>query len=585
MRSARVICVCSLTAELFTIADGPDKRLAQEAEALAKQSALAKALATPGPAGSLLTSEALREDEEPSGRPTITIIDFVPKEWSVTYNTFRKADELEITIPLALLPVPLSAIRGARIQAVVRHIEDDDFSAGILPSSNVDFPDFFGTLKRGDGTLGADEIGTIKLPFLDLVGILSTTKVPAGKTLDESLSISQSITQFLVGTWGEGLPVRWVDPRDPEPSLGKYRPALFKAQKGKKSQREVPSQYSYLDAITLACNDIGCVARVIGAEIQIAFAGTMYQGLDRSSDIKTTLLVGQAIEEIGWGHEFLGQKLQSVQVISFDPITHRQYTARFPVDAKNKAPQTVQPNARAAVPPIVASLGQPGSQALEDSIVQIPLGPVSNPELLPQVAEAIFHERARQRTTFTIKTHSPWSNPADMTSPADLLTLRAGDNIAFGYVDSDLIPGSAKALAGQLSQGETQFLLQQNGVPKKQAAQIAAAVALVPPVDKLRVDEVKISGGVDTDAMIELKLVTFTTIISDLQASADGRPFEAIEKAFAAAVDAADAGISALRELLKRAREQVQNSGLSADAQAAALKQIDEREAALLRDA
>jgi len=579
VRSARIACVVTLNVEVFILRDGPDARLEAEATSLERSKSIREALGPVGSDGVVQTITALADAISPAPeRPLFVVQDIVPKEWSVTFNSFRRADEFEITIPLAQLPVPGSAIRNITCQAVFRQLSDDDYEAGNLPSASGDDADFFGVGRKHGGVVVDTEIGTCTLSFVDYAGMMGAEKVPAGHDFDEDLPITEAVETFLRGTWAEGIPVKWVDPRNPEPITGDYKPALFKAKKGKKSKKAVPSQYTYLDAVTLICQEVGCVARVMGAEIQIAFAGTMYAGLDRGGETAATILVGQVVEPpLKTEHELVGQKMVSIQVVSFDPITHTQYTARWPADPKNKAATKVDHGTRAVVPPIVANLGRPGFQDLDDSIIQIPVSPVSNPELLPKLAEAIFLERTRQRTTITFSTHSPWSNPFDDTSDADLLKLRAGDNVSFGYLPDVAIPGEVRALTGQLEQGETQALLELNGIPKNRAIDIAKAIALVPVTDRLRVDEVKIAGGAGTDATIELKLVTFTVVTSDLQAKAEGlEPEDVSTKIANIASSFADATLETIRESIRQARQDLEDSDADEQAKAFARARLDD---------
>lgn len=590
MRTAHVVCVVSLDIEPFIVSDGPDARLEKEALALDKATALADAMRVPGAAGELLTSEALNALDAPApGRPIFVLRDIVPKEAKIVFNSFRHADELEITIPLSLLPIPGSAIRNIVAHAIVRNLTDEEYAAGTLPTASGDNFDFAGVGRKHSIEIVDGDIPLAKLSFVDFAGILGSDKVKAGKVFDEEPSITETIKQFLKGTWAEGIPVKWVDPREAEISVGTYRPQLHKAKKAAtaktaKPKREVPSQYSYLDAITMLCSDVGCVARVLNGEIQVAFAGTMYAGIDRGGETKATVLVGQVVESpLKADHELLGQKFVSIQVISYDPDTHRQYTARWPEDPKKKGASTVDLGGRAVTTPLVANLGRPGFQELDESIIQIPIAPCANPALLGKVAEAIFLERTRQRTTVTFQTHSPWSNPFDDNSPADMLTLRAGDNILFGYVSDSQAPSEVLAITGQLSEGETKALLQLRGVPVKSATEIAAVIAQIPVTDRLRVDEVTITISDSAPANIEMKLVTFTVITSDLEAKSYGISVsDTVTKIADFIAGSAESTLEAIRDFIKQARQDLEDSDSSDFAKDVARGKLNDYERIIL---
>ena len=577
MTVARIVCVVSLRLEVFSLGDGPDARLAEDAERLYRSRQLTEALLTPGAEGNLATLAAI--DAPTNKRPTFTVLNIQAKSFSWTVNSFRKADELDVTVPLSAIPVPLAAIRNMTCEAVIRHVSDEDWGNGVLPTTAVADKDFYGVGKEPSQSVASDGVATMKCTFVDYVGLLSGKKVEAGKEFEEDYPVSKMVEQFLKASWAEGMTVRWVDPQ-PEPTLGGLAPVLHKKKKGKKASRPVPSSDNYLDAITKACHELGVVPRVNGDKLDLSYAGTMYQGQNETKEVKSFILLGQNVHSIKAKHDLIGSKLESVRVVSFDPIRRDQFAARWPPDPKQKTAVTAEQGKRPEIAPILAHLGRPGYEQLDDTVLSVPIGPVANPELLPKIAEAIFFERSRQRTHIDITTYSPFSGPTD---DPDVLRLRAGDDVWFGFLDDALLAPECRAINGNLGQGVVKQLLERNGVPSKTASQIAEVVALVPKTDRLRVDEMKVSGGEKSDPVIELRLVTYTVITSDLQAKADGRtPDDVLAQLVDGVVGET---LDQIRERIKKARMDLDASDASPEAKKAAGKKIDQLAKQLLKGA
>lgn len=577
MTVARIVCVVSLRLEVFSLGDGPDARLAEDAERLYRSRQLTEALLTPGAEGNLATLAAI--DAPTNKRPTFTVLNVQAKSFSWTVNSFRKADELDVTVPLSAIPVPLAAIRNMTCEAVIRHVSDEDWGNGVLPTTAVADKDFYGVGKEPSQSVASDGVATMKCTFVDYVGLLSGKKVEAGKEFDEELPISRMVEKFLKATWAEGMTVVWVDSK-PEPSVGKLKPLLHKKAKGKKKKRPVPSTDSYLDAIVKACHELGVTPRINGNKLILSYAGTMYQGQNETKEVKSMIILGHNIHTIHAKHALLGSKLESVRVTAFDPVQRQQYAARWPPDPKQNKATTAEQGKRPDVPPILAHLGRPGYEQLDDTVLSVPIGPVANPELLPKIAESIFFERTRQRTHIDITTYSPFSG---YDNDPDILRLRAGDDVWFGVMDDALLATECRAINGNLSQAQIKQLLERNGTPSITAARISEAVAMVPKTDRLRVDEMKVTGGEKSDPVIELRLVTYTVITSDLQAKAEGRTPDDVVAQLAEGIPGET--LDQIRARIKKARMDLDASDASPEAKKAASKQIDQIAKQLLKGA
>ncbi len=535
MSVVRVACGVTLRVELYDELDGPEARRAAEAVNLA----LAVANATRAKEGK--PPQPLNADPcayvEESGasrkRPFFVLLDLAPLSWSVTYNSFRRADEFECVLPLAVLPVPPEAIRAITCEVLIRQLSAEEWDEGLrVPrlADHRDQVDFAGICSSEAVSIGDGSLPTVKLPFRDYLGLLASKKVPAGVSLDQSLTLSEAIRRLLVGTPAEGLCVRWVDPTSEEPTAGRHVP---KAQKkaGKTAKKPTGGQQSYLDVITEEAARLGCVARLRVTTIELSTAGPLYEG--RASTSKAALLVGQVVESIEAEHQLVGVKSQSVQVVGYNPDTGDSYTARWPPDPKGQKATLVEPGRPPRLPPVAANIGLPGYEQLDESVLLIPWGPVASKERLLEVAQMIFLERTRQRVKYTIKTHAPWSNPLEPDAQGgDLLRLRAGDTVDFGYLaggDNPLLPPEVQALTGIVSAEGMAGLLQASGVPEVTAKRIGGLLASVPRLSKFRVDELQVSGGERQDVELTFRLVNFVQIVGDFQGDVFAEAFSKLQ--------------------------------------------------------
>lgn len=534
MPVARVVCSLTLHVELYDELDGPDARLA--ADALSLVSAIAAAAAPKADPKKLNPDSDGMSEEGPPGarrRPFFVLRNLTPKAWSFVFNSFRKADEAEFTIPLELLPVPPEAIKSIVAYAAVRHLSADDWEAfQVSPFDLLDAglsnADFAGICSAESISIQPGEIPTAKLPFKDFLGLLAGLKVKPGVTIDRSLKISDAIRKFLVGTPAENLEVKWNDPTEKEPHVGEHIPKAQKQSKGgKKPTKPTKPTQTCLDAIVEECSRLGCVPRLDVVTLEIANAAATYQG--QTDGRRATILVTQIVESIEAEHALLGVKTQAVQCVGYNPDTGDLWTARWPADPKSVKAKIVEKGQPPRLPPLQANIGLPGYEQLDESILLIPVGAVSSKDRLLEMAQMIFLERTRQKVRYTIRTHAPWSNPTDPDADGgSLLRLRAGDTVSFGYVASDenddgaLLPPVVRALTGAFSAESFSAMLESVGVFKDIAARIGGLLASVPRLSLFRVDELHVSGGAGQDPELTLKLANFTQITGDIQRKATG---------------------------------------------------------------
>ncbi len=590
MPVARIAASVTLRVELYDVLDGADARLNAEQLALAKVRGFFDKVVELGAAAADPESRQSKEaadiaegavldlfglgkggvtsNPEPSSstRPFFVLPFLAPKRWSFSFNSFRKADELECDIPLAMLPVPVDAIRQLSCYAFLRQITADDWGEreiiggvwqdGILTEDGFG-KSFAGVCTHVGATVMIDGVATVKLKFLDFIGLLANKKTLPGDELDDSLPIDESVRNFIAAVpYMEGIEVVWTDPDRTPPNVAAHKPVLQKKKRSKSSKTPTHGKQSYLDVITQECAKVGVVPRINITRLELAYAGTMYAGLDRGDGIKATFLLGRTVEEFGAEHDLVGLKSQSVAVTSYNPDTGDSYVYRWPPDPKQTKATVVKAGEPPRVRPMAANVGIPGFEELDESVLYIPLAPCANPEHLPQAAQAIFLERTRQKLRYVLKMHAPWTDPAG--DQGDVLRLRAGDNVTFGVLTTDeaagLLAPEIRILAGELSAEAIATQLVRAGVQLKRATKIADALAKTPRTARWRVDELNVSGGEKQDPEIEVKLVNFTVIVSDLQARGDPRsPDDIVSQVIDAAASAAVADLEAIKAAFARA--------------------------------
>lgn len=373
--------------EVYDAADGPGgRRQIEEKAMLTSQANTGKN--TP----KKLNPNAGKPSEDTtngSTRPSFVLPAFVPMDWAVKWNSFRVPDDFEISFPLELLPVPVTAIRVITVTAMIRNLSADewarrlsnqDVAAALFAKNTLAGGDFEGIATEHEIKAGIDDVATVHLKFIDFFGLTGSKAVPVGKTLERDIPVTEAIRNFLKGTPAEGLEVLWVDPTQPEPDLGK---GVTKAKKvgknGKVSKPPTHSGQKYADAIFKECEMLGVVPRIVGSTIEVAYAGTMYAGIDRGGDAKATFLLGSIIEDFKASHQLLGSKIHTVQVASYNPDNGKHLVARWPPDPKKTKAQLLAAGTSPGLPPLAANIGLPGAAQMDESILLVPIGPALTP--------------------------------------------------------------------------------------------------------------------------------------------------------------------------------------------------------------
>lgn len=578
MGAVRTFCGFSMRIEVFDELDSLEARRAKEEVALfvAKDNAI-----NYWKEPRRLNADPCDYAEESQGshkRPFATVNNIAPLSWSFVANSFRKADEFEAVLPLALLPVPPEAIRVITGYAVIRQVSAEAWEEGLrtrgaatpLLAEDLGNADFAGVCSSETISI-SEGLSTIKLNFRDYLGLLASKKVPPGTTLDRKLPLSKAIAKFLAGTPAEGLCVTWVDPKQ-EPTVEQHLPKTKKNPK-KPAAKPVGSQQNYLDAINEECARLGVVPRINVTRLELSYAGPLYEG--RLSTTRGALLVGQVVESIEAEHQLVGVKTEAVQTVGHNPDTGETYTARWPADPKGGQAKVVEPGKPPRLPPVAANIGLPGYEQLDESVLMIPVGPVGSKERLLDIARMVFLERTRQRVKYVIKTHAPWSNPLEPDADGgDLLRLRAGDTVTFGYLaedDNALLAPEVRALTGEVGEEGMRQLLEASGVPPETARRLAQVITRVPRLSLFRVDELHVAGSDKGDVELTFKLVNFVQILDDVQNT--GLVATLLQDLAGRAAELAVASVEEVKKAFAGAYQALQNE--SAEAEETARAQLD----------
>jgi hypothetical protein len=575
MPTARVLCGLTLTCEVYDELDDPDARRRAEAERLLKASENSKSTAAP----KVLNVEGctyVREEVANRKRPVFVLRNLAPLAWSIAYTPLRRPDEFTCTIPVRALPVPASAVRSLTVTAVIRHVSADEWSEGLLrrgaaiptlapDQSNADFWGVCTSLRQ---TLDKG-LPVWRLAFHDFLGLLANLKVRPGMVMDRTKKITEAIGHFLVGTPAEGLCIAWVD-TEAEPTVDQHLPKVQKQPK-KPTSKPVGAQQSFLDAINEECARLGCVARVRVLRLEVARAKLLYEGTATTS---RALLLEQSVESLEAEHQLVGLKTKTIQAIGYNPDTGQMLQARWPPDPKGVAPLPVEAGQPPRLPPLVANVGLPGYEQLDDNLLPVPVGPIASKEKLLAIAQMVFLERARQRIVYTLKTAAPWSDSSDPDREGgDLLRLRAGDTVALGLGETaTLVPPETLGLLGNIGTEGYQQLLVDAGVHEEEAARIAGLITRVPRLGFFWIEELRASAEEKQPAELSMKLVNFTEILNDFQGNETTQPP-------GSAVADLEKRREELRAMPKAQREQLFREAFAA----AAREENDQARAALLQ--
>ena len=439
--------------------------------------------------------------------------DIVPFSVALERNSYRKADECRITIPLARMPFDCRVIRSATVQVFggvvdpitwARAFDGDDAPGLMLPDATQagDSNELFrGFVDDWEISIGTNDM--LEVTARDLTSFFTDAELPQNALKDIPATTKlDDVIRLLV--FGDGLPdaasrrkglpgvkgLVIINETDGDlPRLSEIKPPNWfdskkTTKKGRKRTTNDGQKMSYWDMITDLCVAAGFIVYVrpgarggqtgpgvkalpSAAELVISDPRTYYAQSTTSgaeivseSDVRQ-FRYGLNAANVKMRRKFEGVKTPTIEVRSWDEKAGEALTGRFPIKLKNNKP---------------APSGQGDREEVQVFILRDASGPGAQ-DMLNRAARSIYEQLSRgefelQFTTKALaalpRNNNPTDNPplgeiVPEVADADMFRLLAGDPILF---DTD----RANDEAGQVSS----FTLI-NGLP--QQAQVTAMTA------------------------------------------------------------------------------------------------------------
>lgn len=419
------------------------------------------------------------------------ILGKVPKSCEVELPGYRQAGSFHATFDYAELPIDPRCIRSASVEIHLGTVSHQDFSDGFKSRRADGSLSSVLTPRRDDGAPNSStllivatvdewhvdhgEEGSVAiLSGRDLRGILLDTPIGilpgATQQLFDELDMNQPIdaivTQILkFNPMYENFqvvvnPAEWKDGVVPSPANSDVVPRHRKPAKAhtkktaqgpkQKVQPRVSSKagsndLSFWDLIVRTCFMVGAIPYFRGTRLYIRPARSAFDqlrvnidparnptpfagGLERRLDLVAgapmlpplkirRLVYGRDVLSYGFDRKFAGfHRPRVVRVVGYDasaPNGQRVIEARWP-------PEEV-------APPKVTKTSPSGKQAQEE-ILNIPVGDITDPAQLEEMARGVYEEIGRGEIGGTVTTENLASFGGDNTDP-DLLRLAPGDGV------------------------------------------------------------------------------------------------------------------------------------------------------------
>ena len=375
--------------------------------------------------------------------------DIVPYSFNFERNSYRKADEIRVTIPTKALPFDPRLLRSATIQVFAGTVDpltyaqamDGPDAPGLLiPDANADGES--NEVFRGfvdDWDMDLEEHDTIDITARDLTQFFIDAELPqtALKGIPKTTPLDQVIILML---FGDGLPeaaskrpglpgvkgVQVVNEVGTLPQLGQIKPPNWfdskkTVKKGRKRSKRNVQKMSYWDMMTDLCIAAGFIIYVRPgqkpvttpagksfippAEVVISNPRTYYKKSTSFGDEVVPaeevrqFVVGLNVDRARIRRNYAGTSIPTtIEVRTFDTGTGQEFSSRFPKKKKNNRPATSGRGDREEVAVyVVRSQGGEGVQ-----------------ERLDAMAESIYEQLARGELELRIETKAMAFLPSNM---------------------------------------------------------------------------------------------------------------------------------------------------------------------------
>lgn len=448
----------------------------------------------------------------------------------IHWNSHRVADELDIELPLAALPLPPdgSVIRSILIEVRVGVIGADAWARAMselavsdtgrplsLPvADDSEDPAFTGFVDEHTLRLADSTGSTVRFRARDMAGVLADEQC-RGRAVETDTEIDYAIARLLSTMPSmAGMEVVWLGPESP-PSLGGAGPK-WKRRTSKKG-KSLPlspkvAKESILDLVTEACILAGCMPRFVGYRLELAPVRTLDQyaakGVPR-------MVLGRNIVELELTHKLTQAHAKAVEVHSMDPDTGNICVGRWPPDPKRAG--GMAPGANHAAPPTGSLNLPPGASAADEQSPEVvPVENVTDPKRLQAIARNYWEERARQDVTGKFVTCDVATIEGRAQGVADLLSLRAGDPISIVIApDVEQAAGSYLQRVAGMTRSDAIKMLRSGGWTEEVAEKIVDAIQIAkrPLIYRVREASLKLDMGGSTE--IEVQLQSFIEILDN----------------------------------------------------------------------
>lgn len=439
----------------------------------------------PAPPGTPGAAEAFGSGAAVSTGFVSSNMDIIPYSVSVELNSYRKADEARITLPLASMPFDPRILRAMTVQVFGGTFTPKEWAEanGPVDSKGLILPDFVpltgGRKEAGEsneifrGFVDMAEMSlsghdTITLTARDLTGELIDKEVSPGylNDLPEAMPLDLLIQLLLTGDGAptpeisrrfgvpgfRGLLVVNESSQKPLPSIAQIRPpqwldSLKTTRRGRKNPPTSGSNQSYWDVITDLVVSAGLIVYMRpgvspipnatllpAAEIVISDPRTYYKentipgGPVANLNVRA-FIYGRNLTELNISRKLGGVKTPTIEVVAHDTDTGETIRGRYP-------PILLKNNNS----PTVSGIGD------NEEIKVFELDEISGPGATAQldvVAQSIHEQLARgeMKVNFTTKAMSGLLINADEGIEADLFRLRPGDPIQILVDSADVETG------------------------------------------------------------------------------------------------------------------------------------------------
>lgn len=384
---------------------------------------------------------------------TFLIEGIVPLTATLTKNSIRVADTLDVELPFIDFPFDPRAVRSMGIeyyQGIVSETERESAAKEKRPpileerssyGSNLRFQGWVTSWRASWSSMAE---GKVKLSCRDNTALLIDQEAPTQLTVASGIAIDKAVTQYLASfPQFAGLGIKYLPTGEEPPVLKSQNPKHDKKKKSKgKSKAASPTadRMSVWDYLTDLAGRVGCIVRMKDTDIVFQRARTLLNGQykrpddpfapDLNSDEPNRVLIfGKTLMDFSVTRNFGASAPYNVEIRCYIPARKQTIVARFPGTETLLMP------------------GQKGDRTVKVFRV----AGVGDQDMLHRIAQNIYEEISRQELEVSMSSYELASFGSNETN-ADLLWLESGDPVTvyFEQTTPNEHPSSSKELEATL---------------------------------------------------------------------------------------------------------------------------------------